>query len=113
MPPHAPAPLQSPVTHAPSVHSESGSVSAMIDAHVPSLPPVFAALHASQVPEQSVSQQTPSTQKLLLHWYEIWQAWPTPSPQVSPSNCEHESVASLQSVQYSDCSARGQVLPLP
>jgi hypothetical protein len=39
-----------------------------IGAHVPSVPPVLLALHASHVPEHAVSQQTPSTQLPLPHW---------------------------------------------
>jgi hypothetical protein len=88
-------------------------VSAVTGAHVPSSPPVFAALQDSQYPEQSDWQQTPSTQKLLAHWNESSQAWPMPSPHVRPSNCEHESEASLHTVHTSDWVDRGQVLPLP
>jgi len=38
-----------------------------IGAQAPSVPPVFTAVHASHVPSQAVSQQTLSTQKLLVH----------------------------------------------
>ena len=60
-----------------------------------------------------MSQQKPSTQKLLLHWNQTEHAWPMPSPQARPPLSEQESVASSHSVQTSDCSKSGQVLPLP
>jgi len=38
-----------------------------MNVHVPSIPPDLAALHASHVPSQAVSQQTLSTQWVLMH----------------------------------------------
>lgn len=46
----------------------------------PSVPaPFFAAEHAEQVDEQAASQQTPSTQKSLWHWFVPPHAEPIPS----------------------------------
>jgi hypothetical protein len=51
-----------------SPHSSSGSVSTAIAPQVPSVPlPFLAAVHASQVPSQAVSQQVPSTHLPLEH----------------------------------------------
>src|SRR5262245_19830400 len=51
-----------------SVHSLSGSVPILIGPHAPSMPaPFLIAVHASQVPVHARSQQTPSTQMLLVH----------------------------------------------
>jgi hypothetical protein len=80
---------------------------------VPSVPPVRFALHASHVPEQAVSQQTPSTQLPVSHWNHAEHAWPFASPHVRPSFCEQESDASLQTVQTSDWLQSGQVAPVP
>jgi hypothetical protein len=46
------------------VHCPAGAISpAVMSAHVPSIPPVFAALHAWHVPVQAVLQQTPSVEQ--------------------------------------------------
>jgi hypothetical protein len=113
MMPQEPKPLQSPVWQSPSSHSESGSVLPAIGAHVPSVPPVLFAAHASHVPEQAVSQQTPSTQLPVPHWNHSEHAWPFASPHVRPSLCAHESDASLHTVQTSDWVQSGQVAPVP
>jgi hypothetical protein len=64
---HAPAPSQSPSSvqagEPSSAHALFGSVPAATGPHVPSLPePFFAAVHATQVEEHTLSQQTPSAQ---------------------------------------------------
>jgi hypothetical protein len=65
-PAHAPAPSQvpgAPQVPVPAVHSLSGSNPARIAPQTPSFPcPFFAAVHASHVPLQALSQQTPSAQ---------------------------------------------------
>ena len=65
----APAPLQVPlVPHVDAAcvaHSESGSIPSATIVHVPL---VMTMLHASQVPAQSLLQQTPSAQNPLRHW---------------------------------------------
>ena len=59
---------QAPVpSHSWLPHSLSGSVDPVTFAHVPSDPPVFAAVHAWQVLEQPVSQHTPSAHCPLRH----------------------------------------------
>jgi len=100
--PQAPAPSQDPVRHVPVGHCSFGSKPAETNSHVPSSAPVFALVHASHVPSQAASQQTKSTQKPLVHWNEALQAWPLPSPQVSPSLWAHESVDSWQVEQIVD-----------
>ena len=54
----------------PAVHPPAGSATlAETDAQVPSLvDPVSALVHAWQVLLQAVPQQTPFTQKPLVHW---------------------------------------------
>jgi len=78
---HSPAP-----SHVPSRpqlegvswgHSSSGSVPLLTARQKPLLWPVLALLHAKQVPAQADSQQTPSTQKLLVH--------SPATPQLAPS----------------------------
>jgi hypothetical protein len=68
---HAPAPSHMPLfpqLAAPaSLQSLSGSVPVVTGAQVPSVPPVFAAEHAMQVPVHAVLQQTPSTQLPFVH----------------------------------------------
>jgi hypothetical protein len=52
-----------------SAHSFCGSRSPTIRPQTPLAPaPFSAAVHASQVPAQAVSQQTASTQAPLVHW---------------------------------------------
>jgi hypothetical protein len=58
------------------VHSLSGSVRLVTGAQLPSVAPVFSLLQAWQVAPHAVPQQTPSTQKLLWHWFAAVQ----PSP---------------------------------
>src|SRR5262249_32295819 len=69
---HAPAPSQSPskphVVAASAMHSSWGSLPAAMGPHTPSAPcSLRSALHAMQVPLQSESQQTPSTQYPVRH----------------------------------------------
>ena len=68
------------------MQSPSGFEFAATPAHVPLLPPVFAALHALQVPVQAVSQQKPSTQPPALA-----QAWQPTTLQSAPAATLHEA----------------------
>ena len=61
-----PAPLIPLQTCVPA-HSLSGSVPASRGAHVPSAAAVLEATHASHKPLHATLQQTPSTQKVLMH----------------------------------------------
>lgn len=47
---------------------EGAAVPAVKVAQVPSAEPVSASVHAMQGPLQAVAQQTPPTQKPLVHW---------------------------------------------
>jgi hypothetical protein len=58
-------------------HSPSGSANCGMNPQVPLLPPVLAALHAWQLPEQALRQHTPSTQKPLRHSLPAPHATPT------------------------------------
>jgi hypothetical protein len=59
--------------------SLSGSVPVGIALHVPFATPFFVAEHAWQSPVHAVLQQTPSTQKPLVHSPAATQAFPTPT----------------------------------
>ncbi len=63
--PHMPVVPQ--VDAAWAVHSLSGSVPDVMARHLPLVPPVLALEHATQLAPQLESQQTPSTQKPLVH----------------------------------------------
>jgi hypothetical protein len=53
---------------------------ALAGKHWPSLPPVFTAAHAMQLPVQALSQQTPSTHWPDVHWMASAQALPVEPP---------------------------------
>jgi len=57
-------------------HSLWGSVPLVIGLQVPEATPVSAMVQAWQVPPQALPQQTPSVQKVLLHWSPPAQAAP-------------------------------------
>ena len=61
-------PLLPQVDCASAAHSLSGSVPAVMPRQRPSAAPVLAFEQAMQRPLQALSQQRPSTQKLLVHW---------------------------------------------
>ncbi len=58
-----------PPLHEPGEHSLSGSVSVVMLRQRPFAWPVFALEHAWQAAPQALSQQNPSTQVLLEHWW--------------------------------------------
>jgi hypothetical protein len=63
-----PSPQHAPdAKHSVSVHSLSGSLPAAMDEQIPSITPFFSARHDSHAPSHGASQQTPSTQFMLLH----------------------------------------------
>ena len=82
----APLPLQLPsLPQVARVHSPAGAATPAVTlAHVPSITPVSASVHASHVPLQAVLQQTPETQFPLEHWLDAPHAAPSAScgPQV-------------------------------
>jgi hypothetical protein len=65
----------------------SHDVPAVSGAHVPSVPPVFAAVHPWHVAVQAVLQQTSSTQCMLLHWESAVHGPPLPPAQVPKTGC--------------------------
>jgi hypothetical protein len=80
---HVPVPLQKPfvpqLAAVWAVHSASGSVPTRIGPQLPSVDPApfLICEHASQSPVHTLSQQTPSTQKLLVHSFAPAHAAPT------------------------------------
>jgi hypothetical protein len=80
---HAPEALQAPVSPhveaADITHRLPGLVPAAALPQVPSAPPPLpAAVHAWQAPLHALLQQTPPTQKPLVHWLGIEHAVPLP-----------------------------------
>jgi hypothetical protein len=74
------APLRLHCAADSSGHSSSGSVPALIGAHVPFATPVVASLHPSQTPSQGASQHTPSGEQIApMHSPELAHVDPSES----------------------------------
>lgn len=89
-------------------HSLSGSVPGVMNPHVPLVPlPFLAAVHAEHVPEQALSQQTPSAQTLLKQSAGLaghvapFSYWQAPAPSQDTSAPEQMPAGKLSSVPRS------------